>query len=751
MAKPKQGAIRATLHNELRAGAHPFFIEQVCRMIAIRLASEGMNAVAFFHSTVEEIVAEAMKNVSVPERTETGLMGPMSRILRDGKAIGDVDKGILHGVIVETYADMLEWHRRDSEAAAEHWCENAVKFFVSVFLIPSVDFAVVDSLRAMMWRLHETFGTHVTDQEDEALDLFIKAHVAATSTEGWSLEQLNVNLLWAWNDDEPNRFWSLLARVLRIVESQDIELAGTRFLRTLLAIKPGTDPHLYDAAQKVLLAQWHHSVDTQLDAKAAAFAMGHILTLLQDELEYLHAWRTYIRWLQLLPPKARVYSLSAICFISSQDGEVFDPPRLNEKSERHVEELVGQEGWRAICAYQNSAYWEHWDEDKQEAVQGVSKVFGTPTGMDKSLPEFQILEKALRSPRITQHDVSLAEVMEDLLAKEGVSTETVDQALEESLDILSGDLVVVVSHLRDEWMPVRRRGSELLGITLPRIDVARHKKFGDVGAACKFRIPVPDDPRKVIRGHLNPEGEMTLENTPLMDATTQSLLQAAVTQTLCAVLVPSLIEEQAPGFNPSGPSIRTGQPWSARPILRTVGEIAGTSSEDEPEVRGSRLNPIIAVMLFRWLLGRDTRHPFRLFVETEEQIGKKSEKYFVSRTGIKELLRRKQLSLSSVYIRAVRAHTQPVGAYMDQDQTIKIRKMSSKAERNYQRYRQEGGRELDYSSVQKTYLLPDGIRVPLEIPRTFNQGVFISLEEASGLVFDTELQEAIREAFAQYV
>jgi hypothetical protein len=84
---------------------------------------------------------------------------------------------------------------------------------------------------------------------------------------------------------------------------------------------------------------------------------------------------------------------------------------------------------------------------------------------------------------------------------------------------------------------------------------------------------------------------------------------------------------------------------------------------------------------------------------------------------------------------------------MDKAGSIVVRQVSEKALRNYGRFLHNGGRQLDQRPVRKTYQLPNGGRLVLDVARTFNQGTFNSLDQVWDVVPDSSLKARAKGQF----
>ena len=734
LTKGNVPGVIGALKEELAREISPYFLQRLCHLSLITLEKVAPNnrAPLFVLRTAINFIDEVSKNYPIPER-DPGPFGAIARICGQSTS-NSLDPGLVHGVFLEVNLDMTKLYWEQRGQALQIWTTERERFIEKVLQIPNLDFSAFDTLHFVVNDLHRGFNSILSPTETKLITDYFGSRIVGRSVRSWLRE-----LLESWCDQEPSRFWILLSKALTV---SDEKFLGTKILLELLVIRPRDGDHLYDVAQKVLLGKDHPvNSKSQKNTIAAATFEGQLLHLLKEEMTEREARRALIRWIQFLPQQFRLSVIVHLALTTYKDGPL-PQPVLDERSQTFIEELLGAEGWQAVCAYQDSSMWDHWDIKQGKSVDGWALGREMVNGLKKDTLEYKTLKNAINSSRVTQHDCQIAEAFEDLIAGEKISAEEAESTLEECLDILSGDLVVVVSHLRDEWMAVRRSGSEFAGGVFPCIEIAKHRQLGDDGAACRFRIPLKSDPKKVLRGRLSSEGELTLDNTPLFDRVFHPIIRAAVAESVCEMLVPRLTAKSSTSGARSGVITTAGSAtgWSSRPQLEIMGELGSSTDRDVPKSQGRRLNSNIAIALFRWLTGEDSDHTFRLFVESND--GDK-EKVFIPRPGIKELLLRKQLGLELAYIRAVRAHTQPTGAYLTEEGKIRARKMSSRAESNYKAYRAQGGRELTFSSVQKTYKIPDGTFVPVEVPRTFNNGSFVSLQEVYELITDHNLKEVI--------
>ncbi|MBI3231832.1 MAG: hypothetical protein HYZ51_01990 [Candidatus Doudnabacteria bacterium] len=197
------------------------------------------------------------------------------------------------------------------------------------------------------------------------------------------------------------------------------------------------------------------------------------------------------------------------------------------------------------------------------------------------------------------------------------------------------------------------------------------------------------------------------------------------------------------------PSCRRFRFLYARERGKTILDLSEPVEEDNAGfLSGStRINPLVALRLFRWLLDEELNPPFRLHRKSVDKPEGREEVFYPTWREAKEQLKARKVGLRDVYFRTIRAHTRPVAAKVDVSGTVTFQRMSEAAQRKYELFVQDIGRQLDCTSVRKTYLLPGGIRIALDVPRTFNQGTFNTLEEVWHTIPDSSLKARARSSF----
>jgi hypothetical protein len=716
----------------LRRGAHPFLLEQAVTIALLKAPSRDRDAAV---EKIRAIAREVNRPAEpMPQSWALGLEGPASRLyLPTGEPRPLRNLGIVFGVIVETVAQIMKWKLLDNSSATSAWKEYRAEFFERILSSPNADFGVLEMLERCAEVVDFQLGL---ERPPFAFggpsDQFIARRATALS-----LEDLIRELLDSWDDEKYLWFHEFYGLALGVRENSGEARVFPRTLEVLLKLSREGSPRIRSAAARVFSSY-------PMDQKVYDPSVAEPIRLLHDvmigrikkDLGDLRTRHTVIRWIQRVNHDMRRMLLGDFAFSGpAKDGKY----PIDERCEVLMEDIFGLDAWKAICSYQDISKWKF-----------KAEIHGRPltSDPDESRPEWGVLTEAARNPQIDRHEPNVAECFEGIV-RTGATTETeARKTLEHNLNLLSGDIVVTVSHIPDDWRQLKRKPREFLGAALPRIDFAKNKKYGDRGAACRFRIYLPDLPTQPLCGSLDPEGELSLDNTPILDSISRLAVQAAVTQTLCAVLIPRLIESVPANGNAGVEVVIVGEPLARRPVIHTLGEIGAEDEQEDQPSRGMRLNPMIALFVFRWLLGQYPEYECHLHFQTEEKAASGKDVYYVSAPSARQDLVRKKLKLSQVFIRAVRAHTRPLSAYLDETNTVRVKQRSARADRNYQRYRQQDGRELTFAPVPKTYILPGGLRVPVQVERTFNRGHFVSLEDALKLIFDSTLKAEILQKFA---
>lgn len=751
--RPK--AIERLLVKYLKAGAHPYFLKQTIRLATTEFSSQKKAAIndladsilrdSFFHREV------------VPEAWGIQTRKAVSRICEQpGKSQKISDPGILYGVIVEFYADVVQLFR---EGNLKNITEEMEWLSEKVLGHDLADFGVLDMLQHAINSILE----YVEGESIEALPFAVtvgghdSSSLLAKVKKRERIEEIIYQFIWnriskqsiqetisevleTWNEKAPVRVFAVFIILLDIFSKVEKELPFTKVLNFLLSISPHGDSRSSHAARRVLRRegfgkmQIHQYVNAfpSLQCANALYSLLIINSLVSDLKEELPALQTrhaIIRWLKRVPEQ-----IELITFLLMFDGSA----KIDSRAETLFEDIFGKGAWEAICAFQDPSLWE--------MTEDIYPGFLYRGGVKHTTSQYQVFREALRKSNLKRHELVVAEGFEQIVEATNFSLEEMLRILEYHLNLLSGEIVLAATHLRDEWMSFRKKPDEFLGAAFPEIEICRHKLFGDNGAACRFRFKIPGLATK-LQGSLSPEGEAELENTPILNDQSKLAIRTMITQTVCDVLIPHFADT-LPSLTHGGqwiPAYET--PWTRRPVVHTVGKIEEDSENDRIESTGTKISSVMVELLFKWLLDKQPDYSFRLYIIDEEKIAGESEFYFRILQGAREKILDGKLELNEVYMRVVRAHTRPAGVYLDETKTLRVRKMSVRAKRNYDRYRTDGGRELDFSTVLKTYIVQDCIRIPVLVPRTFVQGSFASLREAFDFIFNRELKEKVRQTF----
>lgn len=743
--------IQGVLREYLRRGAHPFFLAQGVRF-SYACHTDPRATVEVWKEIQEEadqILKEAyQKYPPVPEVLEGGFKRGVSRLYdREGKPRRGLDEGIIHGVILETFADRRE-AVVEVDDLLEEWVIESGEILERFLEHPDATIGTLDNLLDLSLPTLDAIdllAAPVTPPRPPIYELI--HHFFVRRLEALDVETVTAELLSVWSPTYTLRFWTLVNYFGSALRETHLctHLPFTRLLSTVIDAPPkdarrqsvrGRFLNAYPLDQSARLSK-----EEQLDVLLAFHALLNLVEWVKEELPRIETYHVLIRWLQILTSARARKRLILLLTITKKKEEERFAVAVDERTEQLIEELLGLKVWEALCRLVDRESWK--DYIPTESVFQPTLF----SELAETLPDYPLFERAVEKVNLTRHDWRLAEEFDRRVYSSRVAFENTEFILEEELNLLSGDIILTVTHLRDEWMPVRRRKEEFLGAILTRIDVARRRDIGDVGAACCFRTYLPEIPQP-IQGKLDAEGEMTLENILVLTPPARMALNAAVAQTLVEILIPryeaTLPPKPQTGFQELS---YTGEIWTTRPVIHTEGDLSDESTTPELPSGGTRINPTISKIVFQWLTDEVLDNPVRLFQERMERSGGRSEIYYVTAQDAKEQLQARLLSLSEVYVRTVRAHSRPLGVNKDLDGMIKVQQMSNKARRNYERFRQEGGRELSFAPVRKTYILPDGRRMIFDVPKTFNQGTFHTLAEVYEMIPIPTLKQKARELF----
>lgn len=737
----------------LKAGVHPYYIAQTIRIASTYLSFQMKERLT---KHVDYLLKSSFsQKEAVPEPWEPRMRRAVSRLYdQSGNYHAISDQGILFGVIVEFFADAAELFRQgrleDINEACGWLAERVLEH-------PLADFGVLDSLKHAVNSLHEhvegetiaalPFQATLFGEDFQAARLsakkqkktqdafvrFLKNRISSSP-----IQEIVREILENWTDKAPVRVYSVLTWVMAIHSKVEPNLPHTKVLNALLWTSLHGGSRASHAAKQILRAYptdsllakhpVHHASLHVADSFSALEMVTTLIYWLKSELPTLETRHAIIRWFQQVPEKIEDYAI----FLAFGSSSTIDP-----NAEILFEDIFGPKTWEAVCSFQDPSLWNL-----------TADIYpGRPfrSGIRKETPQYRAFHKAIGDSNLKRHQPSVAEKFERDVFAHHVSAVESQKIFDSHLNLLSGEIVMAVTHLRDEWMRIKRKQNEFLGSLYPEVEICRYKRYGDNGAACRFRFKVSGS-SLTLKGALTPEGEAELENTPILNDQSKLALQAMIVQAVCSILIPQYTDvlPSLPQGGQGFPAYR--MPLARRSVVHTVGKVE-VNGQDRIESAGTKINPIMVELLFRWLIGEKSDYSFRLYVREKERIADESEAYFITLREAKEKLLARAVALDDVYLRVIRAHTRPAGVYLDETKTLRVKKMSARAKRNYDRYRSDGGRELDFSAVSKTYIVPGNIRVPALVPRTFVQGSFASLREALEFMLDPELKARAKQSF----
>ena len=473
--------------------------------------------------------------------------------------------------------------------------------------------------------------------------------------------------------------------------------------------------------------------DEELEGGFAVMGLMRTVEALKNELPNPITYQLFIRLLQDVNPTIRWQII-----LQLGTTVVEGVPRIDDRAQQLFESVLGMDTWKLLCEVQDDRYWTDIEVDTENNL--VSRL-----GMRFDLPEVQRYADGVKQVEWQRHASKTCLALEKLVDSTGVTPLEIESLKAERLYLLSEEVIRTVTHSYTHPTVLRRRKNEFLGAELPKVTLSEINARA-YGAACKFLLFVPDQTEPLV-GEMSEDGAITFENVLAITPLTRAAAEAVVIDSLSQILIPQLIES-LPATGKSGFRIpATTEVYAVRPTIHTLGDLENRDNDLGAEPGGTKINPEIATKLFEWLLGLQTNCQFRLYkAVTVKQLGRK-ETYFCTDYHAHELIMNREISLSDVYMRTVRAHTRPLGVYYNTRGEIVTQSMSTRAERNYERYLLDIGRKLDFSQVRKTYTLPNHQKIVLDIPRTFNQGAFCSLEEAWIYVQNLEVKAKASQSF----
>ncbi len=729
--KPSRSALDSFLQGKLKAGAHPFFLMQLmifvsasCPDRADYLTDAGIRALKRVKDRLQQ----------VPDVPGTEVQDPLQRIYDAPDVPRKTDEGIIHGVVIESCMNLIQ-SKVGGSIPTSGW-KNWMGTVSLICKHPQSTVAVLDNivqLTSGMVEQDSRFPKGMAEMFEAIQQEFFQRRAQQIG-----LKRLVGELVETWSLDSAYRFFALLVHLFLAAtdpaQPLGADVPGTTILRTILEIK---DKSLTQAKKEILdyplfsASEADTDYDTSMIVSRAAQVLVEMLKAELPAVETVHAIA------KLLKTVNRTNREQWVAYLAFQAKPTLG---IDPRSADLLESLLGAEAWKALCELSNP---KHWGTNVQ-----VTTGFRLYTGLDTTSEEYRVFFGKLRAIDFDHHNTRLAELLDRQVHASDHTPKEAKDACDRVVNLLAGDTVFNSTHLRLEWMRVKRRADEFLGAHIPRIDVAVHPKFGESGTACKFRIFFTELPDDQISGLMGPEGEIEFNNIVLLTLFGRDGLRAAVLESLGAILIPRYLERIPSPLRGGFGGNFTGEVWAARPAYHTLIQVQENPDPVGPSF-GNRINPEIARLVFLWLTGEAADCPFRLYRKVKEKPeGEQTEDtYYVGWDSAKHYLLSEKVTLSQVYLRTVRAHTKPVGVKVENDGTVVVRQVSDRAKRNYRRFLSDTGRQLDMTPVRKTCELPGGVRIVLTLERTFNQGTFNSLDEVWVMIPDLTLKADAKRSF----
>lgn len=735
--KLTKSALKSLLQEKLKAGAHPFFVEQVLRYVAQYDLPQSAN----LRTAAEDMVKQAQhRKGKVIPAGGTNVRNPLNRVYELGEKQGEdtpllKGEGILQGVLVESFSNFVHEVRNHMDIGGGRMSGTMKGWFGMISLLckhPQATVCLLDNALHLSYGLLERFDD-VGSKPEQFLSAvqseFFKSRIAAQG-----LSKTTLDLLDIWTEKSAYRFFGLLVELLRAAQDEQTDSApATTVLRSLLNSGGGRSAKAKEVFCYPLRlnGKSHVTAEDMLTVMRFTFYM---VDELRAELPAVSTVHAIAKWLKITTPANREDLICYLAFASK--GALGIDPRC----EFLLEELLGHEAWKALCELADP---KHWGESRQ-----IGPGFKMHAKLDSTIPEYTVYVEKLRAIQFENHNTRLAELVDQQVHDSGHTPQEARDACDRVVNLLAGDTIFTSTHLRLEWMRVKRLADEFLGAHIPRIDVAIHPKFGESGTACKFRIFFTEHPNDQISGLMDPEGKIELNNIAVLTPFGRNGIRAAVLESLGAILIPRYLERIPSPLRRGCGGNFTGEVWAARPTIHTLGQVTEEQEPQGPSF-GNRINPVIALLVFEWLTGGAADCPFRLYRKVKERVeeAQTDDTYYIGWDSAKQQLLMERVTLSQVYLRTVRAHTKPVGVKVDKNGKVVVQQVSDRAKRNYRRFLSDTGRQLDMSPVRKTYELPGGVRIVLTLERTFNQGTFNTLDEVWAMIPNLTLKANAQHSF----
>lgn len=693
--------IKRVIRLFLDAGAEPIYLE-----VALAFLSR-----LYPHARGLRLAREVVAKEAGPSTSS------ILTALKSGSAEMPIPQQVTEGeVITILFAQGLSYTLDEKPAEKE----DVVRYLERIEESSGLREFRISSLPTILYAIRRLVSKTGADQQG-LVDKLLKAILPAflRSADGIDRDELVTATLGVYSPSDPRAWYLILPALQAMLEHMGDGNSSLRIVSRLLSDAFTEGGYERERAWTLLQGGTrydHHGRPQSGKVESLSVAeFGGLSTLAVGLFEGLSDLRTrhrYIKWLRVAP-SPEIQDLLTVFFLKP---DLRDPGIKNlEKSLSELEEIVeqffGSRYWRLFCSL--------WDK---------------LASLAKDSPEYQELLEAARISHPERHNPDVAEPLEQTVDDLGCKAEALREQIEHLLNLLSGDVVKVktTTHLQKSWMPVRRKTEEFFGAEAKVVEVCQHPTVQERGAACQFRFRLEGMP-EAVRGELDLEGNVTFENVLVLNEVSRAAVQLTVLETLSAVLIPHYVPGSPPRGN-GGVSTASLELYARRPVVHEEGVVGRPDLPPIGPPGKVRIHPTVARLLCEWMLGERDDIDFDLF----EQEGGSRHRYRKDAAARLDLLNHKR-SMSDVYVRPIRAFTSPAGAKLVNGEVVP-RKPSDWSRENYERYLQDGGRPLDFSPVTKTYIVDGtGRRVVLEVPRTFNQGTFVTISDALTRVEDPRL------------
>lgn len=697
-------------HVQQVAGAHGKARRAANRFSTWGLGRFYLNAVLWY---LQDTYGPS-RSIDLVRMYALGSWTPSTKPLRDFK---NPNEDYLSAVVCATYVRLL----RDESLTEGQRLEHFGQFVVHV---ASYEHFSIRCL-AGVYHGYRTLGFQADIQGREALwghSDHCTAVVIHRALSKHSVDDVLAQVLGLWSPHDPALWFWCLRGLIHVLSEKEGQVAAVQVLNYLVRHELAQEyPARYARAAAILDGAvtprqgWETGGQMPFTFEAERGLFCLVANLVSSLPTSLDAQHLYLRWLITVSNSWVQEVLTEYPKLPSLSG--WFAPEGIECIDDMMGQLWGDELWKMSC------------ERQLESAEGS--------------PTQERAEALLEVSRHEDHKPDVAEPLERFfLLAPNCDADACNQVAEGCLGILSGPVfgASTTTHLRSTWMPVQRRSEELFSEDIERIELRRHDDLGESGPACHFRFFVSGS-SEYVRGSLDSEGELYLDDVVVLHRTCRAAVRAIVLETVMGILVPELVDgvPDAPngnGLRPENPELS-----AHRPKVHIEG-ILDSPDLSSPSTGTKRMHPKVAQWLCEWLLGLPCDVEFDLF----ERVGKPPRHCFHRLADGKKALDQNH-DLDSVFIRAIRAFTVPVGALLVGEKVV-VRSPSRLAGRRYEQYRKDGGRPLDLSLVAKTYtVVGHDNPVVVNVPRTFNHGTFVTLREALDKVHDRGLKERVLRKF----